>query len=247
MRRAKLRTKIKMSWKPSTTISFVFLLICFFCWYFLREINNHITPKLVEIATRNVEKLTYNIFNDFSSLSKMEEEELKNLLIIQKNKNDEIINISYDTKKSYNAVDKIVSQIKQNYQMVESGEKYLEYYDEELSKLEDGLILNLPIGLASDKIFFANLGPRIPVKVKFMGTLIANLKTKIQNYGINNVLIELYIDVSLTHEIMTPVTFKQNKLDYEILLNAEVITGQVPSYYGGTYENKSNILPVPIE
>lgn len=241
------RTRLKKKWKNSTKICITIFLVCFFCFFFLNKINKHITPKLVEIATRNIEKLTYNIFNDYSVIASLPEENLKDLLIINKNQNGEIISVSYNTKKSYSVVNAIVKYIKDNYQSIESGDKIVDYYDEELSELEDGLILSLPIGLATNQIYFANLGPRIPVKVKFIGTLLTNLKTKVKNYGINNVLIELYVDVELTHEITSPVTYDNKKLNYEILLNAEIIEGAVPSYYGGLYETKSNILNVPLE
>ncbi len=247
MKKVRLRNRKKKHVTMSYKIGMTLFLIFFFCFFFLKEINDLMTPKLVEIAARNIEKLSYNIFNDYSVLTNMSEEDLKDLLVINKNKNDEIINISYNTKKAYQVTQKIVKYMKENYQSIESGDKLIDYYDEELSDLEDGLILRLPIGLASNHIFFANLGPKIPVKVKFVGTLLTNLKTKVHNYGINNVLVELYVDVSMTHEIMTPVTFQNKEIKYEILIGAEVIEGEVPSYYGGLYESKSNILNLPLE
>lgn len=245
MTRAKLRNKRKI--KNSTAIAIFFLLVCFFCFFFLKKVNTLITPKLVEIATRNIEKLTYNIFNDYTILTEIKEEEYKDLLNIQKNNKNEIINVSYNTKKAYEIVNKVVKHIKDNYQSIESGDKPIDYYDEELSELEDGLILTMPIGLASNQIYFSNLGPKIPIKVKFIGTILTNLKTRVKNYGINNVLMEVYIDVSITHEITSPVTFENKKINYEILIGAEVVQGEVPSYYGGLFENKSNILNIPLE
>ena len=54
------------------------------------------------------------------------------------------------------------------------------------------------------------------------------------------------MDISIQHEIITPVTFQTKDLKYEILLSAQIINGTVPSLYGGVYETKSNILNVPI-
>lgn len=247
MKRAKLKNTYRKKKKKTTMFGLVFLLICFFCGFFLNQFNKKITPKLLEIATKNIEKITYNMFNNYSILAEMDKNALDNILKIQKNKKDEIINVSYDMKKAYNLANTLASKIKKDFQSLENGTQNLEYYDEDLSRLEDGLILTMPIGLASNSAYFANLGPKIPVKIKFVGTLLTNLKTKIQNYGINNILIEVYIDVSLTHEIISPITYRTNDLKYEILIGAEVISGAVPSYYGGLYETKSNILNVPLE
>lgn len=247
MKRAKLRNNKTFQMKPSTIIGMIFLLICFFSWYFFNVFNKKITPKLVEVATRNIDKLTYNLFNDYTMISSLDDELLTNVLTLHKNQKNEIINISYNLKNAYTIVNTLASRLKSDYQSIESGDKKIEYYDEELSDMNDGLILSIPVGVASDKIFLTNLGPRIPIKVKFIGTLLTNLKTRVQNYGINNVLIEVYVDVSISHEITTPVTFQNKEMNYEILIGAQVISGEVPSYYGGLYETKSNILNVPLE
>ncbi len=209
--------------------------------------NQKITPRLIEIATRNIEKLSYNIFNDYSLLEKMDEDKLEQIIIINKNKNDEIINISYNLKNAYSIINILAEKLKEDYQAIESGTVKIDYYDEELTDLNDGIILNIPIGAASDKIYLSNLGPKIPIKVKFIGTILTNLKTRVKNYGINNVLLEVYIDVLLNHEIISPVSGKNQELKYEILISAEIITGKVPTYYGGNFETKSNLLNIPLE
>ena len=140
----------------------------------------------------------------------------------------------------------LAQNIKNDFNAIENGTLNLDYYDEELSNGTNGFILSMPIGVASNNIYITNLGPKIPVKIKFIGTLLTNLKTRVQNYGINNALIEIYMDISLQHEIITPVTFQTKDLKYEILLSAQIINGTVPSLYGGVYETKSNILNVPI-
>ncbi len=247
MKTIKLKKTNQKKRKNSILIGITFILICFFCWYFLTKVNEKITPKLIEIASKNIEKMTYNLFNDYSPLKEIDDEIINNLFTLNKNKDNEIINISYNMKNAYKIINSLTKRIKNDYQAIESGNKKIEYYDEELTDLEDGLIMSIPIGAASEKIFLTNLGPKIPIKVKFIGTLLTNLKTRVQNYGINNVLIEVYVDVSITHEITSPVTYQTNELKYEILIGAEVISGEVPSYYGGLYETKSNILNVPLE
>jgi len=247
MRKAKFKSNTWLKPRPATVLSILILLICFFCGIFLKYFNQKVTPKLIEIASRNLDKITYNLFNNYSIMNQLDEELIENLISIDKNKKDEIISVKYNTKNAYQIANILANRLKNDYNSIENGKLNIEYYDEELSNGLDGFILSLPIGIASDSIYFANLGPRIPVKIKFIGTLLTNLKTKIQNYGINNALIELYIDVSISHEIITPVTFQNKELKYEILIGAQIINGSVPNYYGGFYETKSNILNVPIE
>ena len=93
MRRTKLKTRKWIKPKISTIISVIVLFICFFCVKILLFLNQEITPKLIEIASKNIEKLTYNIFNDYSLLEKFDQQLYDNLYTVYKNKNDEIINV----------------------------------------------------------------------------------------------------------------------------------------------------------
>lgn len=247
MKKAKFRTYDKRKIKNSTIFGIVFLLICFFCFFFLQQFGKRISPKLIEFASKNIEKLTYNLFNNYDMISEIDDETINNILSINKNAQNQIINVNYNMKNAYKITNMLAKKIQQDFQSIESGQKKLNYLDEELAGISDGLILTIPIGIVSNNIYLTNLGPKIPVKVKFTGTLLTNLKTRIKNYGINNSLIEVYVDVFITHEITAPMTFKNKEMHYEILLSAQLINGEVPSYYGGLYETKSNIINVPIE
>ncbi len=243
----KVKTK-NNKWKPkvSSILTMILLSICFFCYVFLKQISYNVTPKLLEIASKNLEKLTYNLFNNYTIMTQIDDDTINKVLTIHQNAKGEILNVSYDTKNAYKIANLLANRIKNDFNVIENGKLNIEYYDQELSNGLDGFILSMPIGVASNSIYATNLGPRIPIKIKFIGTILTNLKTKIQNYGINNALIEIYVDVSISHEIITPVSFQTKELKYEIMIDAEIINGVVPDLYGGLYETKSNILNVPI-
>ena len=247
MKKAKFKNSKWIKPKVSTVLLLILLSICFFCSLFLYQFNKNVTPKLLEVASKNLDKLSYNLFNNYTIMTQLDDETINNILQIHKNDKGEIINISYNTKNAYKVVNLLANRLKNDFNTIENGKLNIEYYDQELSNGIDGFVLSMPIGIASNSIFLTNLGPRIPVKIKFIGTLLTNLKTKVQNYGINNALIEVYMDVSISHEIFTPVTYQTKELKYEIMIGAEIINGIVPALYGGLYETKSNILNVPIE
>ena len=246
MKKAKLKNSKWIKPKVSTILTMILLSICFFSGIILLKFNQNVTPKLIEVASKNLEKLTFNLFNNYNIMTQLDDDIAGNILNIHHNNKGEIINISYNTKNAYHIANLLANRIKNDFNAIENGKLNIEYYDQELSNGLDGFVLSLPVGVASNSIYFTNLGPRIPVKIKFIGTILTNVKTKVQNYGINNALIEVYIDVSISHEIITPVTLQTKELKYEILIGAEIINGIVPSLYGGLYETKSNILNIPI-
>ena len=125
-------------------------------------------------------------------------------------------------------------------------EDILKNYDKYLSSKLNSIILKIPIGILSDGIYNTNLGPKIPVKIEFMGYVASSVRIKLENYGINNVLISIYIDCYVTNEFIIPFTSKEINHEYNILVASKIIQGVVPEYYGGAMEAKSNILNIPI-
>lgn len=245
MNRVRFKTNKFTKPKTSTMISLVFLLICFFSYFFLHSFNQSVTPKLLEIASKNIDKFTYNLLNDYHFLAGISDTSFKNLINISKNKEEEIISVGYNMKEAYQIADEIIDRLQNDYTDLEYGKLNMPYFDENLSSGCNGFVLSMPMGVTSNQIFLTNLGPKIPVKIKFVGTILTNLKTRVSDYGINNAMVELYIEVTMTHEIITPVTFQNKTFTYEILLDARIINGSVPSYYGGLLETKSNILNIP--
>jgi sporulation protein YunB len=246
MKKVKLKNKQWIKPKASTILTLILISVCFFSGIILIKFNQIVTPKMIEVASKNLEKLTFNLFNNYTIMTQIDDDIVNNILKVHQNDKGEIINISYNTKNAYHIANLLANRIKNDFNAIENGKLNIEYYDQELSNGLDGFVLSLPIGVASNSAYFTNLGPRIPVKIKFIGTILTNLKTKVQDYGINNALVEVYIDVSISHEIITPVTFQTKELNYEIMISAQIINGTVPSLYGGLYETKSNILNVPI-
>ncbi len=222
-------------------------LVCVTTTFLFSVFNKKINPKLVEISEQSLNKITYAMIMNYLDEDLLNQEYLDNVLIITKNKNSEIMAVDFNLEQAYIVLSEITRRMQENMEELEKGNIHIDYYDGYLSNGQNGLILNIPIGVASDYMFFNNLGPKIPVKVRFVGTLITNLKTKITNYGMNNALVELYAYIMITEEVTTPVTFNTLKNEYDVLIAAKMINGRVPSFYGDALNAESNIINVPLE
>ena len=112
-----------------------------------------------------------------------------------------------------------------------------------INYFEEGTdVLWIPLGVGSKNIFMTNFGPKIPIKLNILMDVGMGYKTKVSNYGINNILIELYLVVNVKNSILTPVTQESFGESYEILIASRIITGNVPDYYNGVLENNSPIV-----
>ena len=70
----------------------------------------------------------------------------------------------------------------------------------------------------------------------------SNFKTKVVNYGMNNVLVELYLVVKIESWFINP--FDENKFgeEYEYIISSQIINGSIPQYFGGVIEKASSIV-----
>ena len=215
----------------------IIILIIILTILFLNNISKNISPKIIQISEYSLDTYNNHLIMDFISNDTLSKSELNNIVNLIKNKNDEVISVDYDVQKSYQLLQTITNKL---YEIVSNTSyKDITEYDYEI---KDDLILYYPIGLASSNIYFNNLGPKIPVKIKFLSSLVTNLNTKVTNYGINNVLVEIYVDIDITDDVVVPFKSESIKKHYDILLSSKIIMGKVPMYLGGNIENSSPIL-----
>ena len=232
----KLKRKIKI--KPGTYLILLIVIIMFVTFLMLNNFNKHIAPKITSILELKINKLSNDIIMQSFNQKLLQIHDLKNILKISKNKDDEIIAVDFDLEKAYAVSLDLTKNIKEALKQ----DNLNDLLDEEILKSEDhSYILFVPMGLATNNVYFNNLGPKIPIKIKFIGNLVTGLKTKVKDYGINSALIEIYINVSLNEEILIPFVTKKVNNDCEILLSSQIVED-----LDGLLENNSSLINVPL-
>ncbi len=215
-------------------IGVIILSFNMFKWYL-----NSVTPKITLVIESKLEKITYDIITSELNINIIENDDL---LILTKNNNEEIISVDYDLKKAYEINNIINQSIRNNINNLAS----LEIDYNEFLVNDNYIYINEPLFINSSYSIISALGPKIPIKVEFIGTVITNLKTKVNSYGLNNALSEIYVTVEIIQLITTPVSNKKMNFKYDILIDAVMINGRVPTFYGGEYISESNAINVPI-
>ena len=238
------RLKNKRSIKIKYIIWIVLFLIAINTIFLLKHFNKNVNPKIEQIVNMNIDKMVNNIITEYSL--KEDYDTIKNILRINKNNEGVIIDIDFDLSSLYDFSSNITDKLKDDLYNLEVGKTNMNYYDEYLSNNKDYFVLMVPYGIITNNVYFTNLGPKIPVKIKFMGSILTGVKTKITEYGINNSLIEVYTTVDISTLVMTPVASKRNERKFEILVASRIIEGTIPDYYGGIIEKSSNITKTKI-
>lgn len=167
----------------------------------------------------------------------------KNIVTITRNSNNDIELINYDTKTLTNFLGEVSSNIEKNLDILETGNlEDLNLSGEELNNYYGkGLIYNIPLGHATNNIFLARLGPKIPLKLKTNSTMTTGIKTNVKDYGINNAIIELDLTIEANIQIILPFASKVTEVTFTTPLSIDMINGKIPSYYlGSELEYKNN-------
>ena len=182
-------------------------------------------------------KLANIIINKAISKQLVENANIENLYIITRNSNDEIKTIDFNPVIVNKFLSTVASSIQLSLKRIEEGDvdllelpdDILVEYDKE--KLKKGIIYEIPSGVIFGNSFLSNLGPKIPVRFHLMGDISSSVSTKITNYGINNALIEVNLNIKLTIMSVLPFLSKKIKIDNSVPISIKMIEGNIPSYY----------------
>ncbi len=80
---------------------------------------------------------------------------------------------------------------------------------------------------------FSAIGPSIPINIKYLGNVTSNLKTEVKEYGINNSLITIYVDINVEMLVILPFSSKEINITNLVPIVIKMINGEVPQIYGG--------------
>ena len=153
------------------------------------------------------------------------------------NGNDED-NLSYDTKKINKFMDIVTYEIQKEMLNLENGniknfEMSSRYRSNNYKKIKNGILMEVSLTSIRGSTLFANIGPTIPIKLSFIGSIYPNLDVKIKEYGINNVIIETSILVSIEEQVSMPISSKKQTIDIKQPLSIDIVRGKIPDYYSG--------------
>lgn len=198
----------------------------------INYVGNRITPQAEEIIKANVNKnINSYVFYIFSR-DTLSNENLMDIVDLNMNSNQEVISIDYQFNKVYKYLGESVFNFFKS-----SPNINIEYYD------YDKELFLLPIGMMYKNNMLVNgMGFKVPIKVKILTDVNLSLKTKVSDYGLNNVLVELYVVVNVSNEMIASGSLKQFGETYEIVVASKIVMGKVPMYYGGSIEKSSAIV-----
>ena len=207
---------------------FIYLVIIFIeVFYSIDKIGLMISPRMINIIKNNISYYDNILIEEYLDTKELRDSYIEELITIDKNSKEEIVNIDINTSKSYILLNKIVNNLKN------SNSTYRDMY---AKNKKNYIILRYPIGLISNNILINNLGYRIPIRLELNSNILTGIKSKVTNYGLNNALIEVYLRVKFTSNVVYFSLDDRVDNEYEILLASKMIMGRVPEMFNGYLE-----------
>lgn len=236
-KKMRLKRNLLIKLTKKDTILIVAFLVLLIVSLIFKYINTKIVPLLEVYAENEVKKISSLIISDAVESISFSEEETMSFFNTLTNKNDEVISVDFNTAKINKSLVKLNKAVYKDLKLFENGRYKLE--DTEI-ETED-LIYKIPLGYITGNYTLSNIGPKVPLKAKLIGSVVSNIKTEVSSYGINNSLLKVYIDVTVNMRFMLPLISKDVLVNNSIPLVVKIIQGKIPNVYGGSYAVTSPI------
>lgn len=216
-------------------------------------INKKVSPILIQYAETEMKRLSSLVINKAITKQMTEEIDFKNLFFVDKNSSGEINSIDFNSVIVNKVLSMCTSTVQLNLKYIEEGkldsidisEDILTTYKNKKNK--DGIIFEIPSGIVFQNALLNNIGPKVPVRLHLVGNIESNIHTKISDYGINNALIEVFINIKVNEQVILPFVSKTITVENNIPVAIKIMSGKIPESYFGTVGKDSKTLSIPVK
>lgn len=223
----KLRKRKK---RNKYVIIFMVFLVTF---WILNNINNKLVPYIEKVVEKYVKRDVYNYVFYIFDKEILTSEELGNIVNLNMNKQGEVVSVDYKFNIAYKYLSDGMNDL---YDNVKNIKLDTDYYDKNKS------LFFIPSGIVTGNYLLENFGFKIPCKINFLSDIDMSFKTKVKDYGMNNLLVELYLVINVKNDMISPSSFYEFGESYEMIIASEVVVGKIPVYYGNELEKSSAIV-----
>jgi len=236
--------KKKKSLKNNLLKLIVIIIISIFCSFILiGYYSKTISPFFMTYAEDEIRRLTTLVVNDSVNNDFFDELEDEKIYNIIKDDSGEIKLLTFNTKNVNIWLNSISIMIQNNLKAIENGdldflkleESFINSYDGNL--LKEGIICEIPFGAFLNNSLISNIGPKIPVKFNLLGNVNTELKTNVKEYGINNALLEVSVEVSVDMRVNLPFVSNKITITSSLPISVKMIQGTIPDFYNGMLQS----------
>ena len=236
LKKQKIRLKKYKNITGSDIILLIMIIILIICYIMLKVFTIKSEKILLNYAENKSKELSQLLVNN--ALEEIIiDANVEDIINLEKNQNNEIISLDFNNVKINEIELKISKNIQKNLKKLEENKKNSlteKYYDDKID-----IIYEVPMSIIYDVPILVGIGPKVPFKLDVLGNVKTNVITNIKEYGINNSLVEVILNMKINIQIILPFSSKNIVIESNVPLKTKVIQGKIPTYYGGIISNKT--------
>lgn len=210
----------------------------------IKIINEISKDKIIDYTTMIASKITKYIVNN----AYVREDIMKysdDVYEVQKNDKGQITNITYDSETINKLLNTVSDRVYDLFNMLEYGDLEKINIRENILVTNDneneGIVMEIPLGVIFDNYLLSNLGPKIPIKITLTGEFESFISTDVNEYGINNALVTINMNIIVSEQITMPFITEKIVVENKFPLAMNLINGEIPNYYIGGFNKNSNL------
>lgn len=227
-----------------------FTLFVFITLQGLWLVDRGIEPTLMHVAQRKTEEIASLAINEAIINKLFDSIDMQDILISKEDKDGNIVYAGVNQKIVNNVQNKSAIVVQEFLKEIEKGripESIAASDDLNLKTShsnEPGVIMEIPLGQATENSLLANLGPKIPIKFTIVGDVNTDIEEKIETVGINNTWISINIIVTVKAKVVIPFATETATVTRPIQIMGQFIPGEVPIYYNQSGDPIQPALPI---
>lgn len=235
--------------KPLNILAIFIIIFLISIFLIFSYIKSKIMPSIFKYGSIEAKKFSSIIINNAIDKYMTDKIDITKLFTVTTN-NTEINSIDFNTSLINKYLTQTTKNIQKNLKYIEQGNlKKVEYQADLLDNykkedLKNGVIYYLNSGFIFNNPIFSNLGTQIPIKIALTGDIVSNISTEINNYGINNAIIKVYVNLKVTEQIILPFYNKGITIKNKVPIAMKIVSGNVPNYYG-TLNTSTPSITIP--
>ncbi len=227
------------------------ILIIALSFFFINYLGKTLNDRIIHYSEIEAEKIAKYIVN-YAVKEEVITKLNNNFISISKDKNGDTSMIEFNSAIVNQLLIDVTNSVLELFKDIENGKTNILDLSNNLltnTKINDykeGIIIEVPVGLATNNFILSNLGPKIPVRLSITGEIESFVTTSVVEYGINNALVTTFIHIAVSEEILMPLGGKKITITSQIPISINMIAGKVPSYYLGGRTNSSALYNLPV-
>ena len=220
--------------KKVSILIIILMVIITISFIIIKVINDKVTPLVMNYSISQMKRVTSIIINRSINSDLLNKVDMNNLFIVNSGSNDEVISVSLDSVIVNRITDEISDQCEDNLRLIEE-----EKYDLLKNKFNIGEeYFFVPSGILFKNTLLSSIGPKIPINLKMMGNVTSGIKTEVKEYGINNSLITISVEITVEMMVVLPFSSDYVSITNYVPISIKLIQGKVPEFYGGLINKK---------